>query len=126
MVAETVAKRSSSEGALRAVVAISKKYEDRGGFPYWYAYHPDWDAYLAEADQGYLLLGCMDRDAAYAIPREVLLPLLEALNTTTRADSGKSHWHIHLVERNEGLALLLPKTETVLNVEPYRVEFTSS
>ena len=122
LLAETVAKRSSPDGSLRAVVAISKLYEDRGAFPYWYAYHPDWDAYLAEAEHGYLLLGCMDRDAGYAIPRDVLLPLLDVLNTTTRADTGKSHWHIHLVERNDGLALLLPKTESALNVEPYRVD----
>ena len=120
LIAETVAKRRSADGNLRAVVAISKRYEDRGAFPYWYASHPDWDAYLADAERSFLLLGCMDREDGYAIPRQVLQPLLEALNTTVRADTGKSHWHIHLVERNEGLAMLLPKTETTLNVEPYR------
>lgn len=126
LIVETVAKRRSADASMRAVVAISKRYEDRGAFPYWYAYHPDWDAYLADAERGFLLLGCMDRDVGYAIPREVLLPLLDALNTTIRADTGKSHWHIHLVERNEGLALLLPKTETTLNVEPYRVELSAA
>ncbi|MNV01901.1 hypothetical protein D3C71_921190 [compost metagenome] len=126
LIVETVAKRRSAEGTVRAVIAISKRYEDRGAFPYWYAYHPDWDAYLAHAERGFLLLGCMDREVGYAIPRDVLLPLLDALNTTTRADTGKSHWHIHLVERNEGLALLLPKTETTLNVEPYRVEMAAA
>lgn len=126
LIVETVAKRRSADGTVRAVVAISKRYEDRGAFPYWYAYHPDWDAYLAHAERGFLLLGCMDREVGYAIPRDVLLPLLDALNTTTRADTGKSHWHIHLVDRNEGLALLLPKTETTLNVEPYRVEMAAA
>lgn len=126
LIVETVAKRRSADGTVRAVVAISKRYEDRGAFPYWYAYHPDWDAYLAHAERGFLLLGCMDREFGYAVPRDVLLPLLDALNTTTRADTGKSHWHIHLVERNEGLALLLPKTETTLNVEPYRVEMAAA
>lgn len=122
LIGETVSKRRTEDGTFRAVVAISKLYEDRGSFPYWYAYHPDWDSYLAEAETGYLLLGCMDRGTSYAIPRDILFPLLDSLNTTTRADTGKSHWHIHLVERNDGLALLLPKTETVLSVEPYRVE----
>lgn len=126
LIVETVAKRRSADGTVRAVVAISKRYEDRGAFPYWYAYLPDWDAYLAHAERGFLLLGCMDREFGYAVPRDVLLPLLDALNTTTRADTGKSHWHIHLVERNEGLALLLPKTETTLNVEPYRVEMAAA
>lgn len=122
LIADTVAKRRTLDGSVRAVVAISKHYEDRGAFPYWYAYHPDWDRYLGEASTGYLLLGCMDRSESYAIPRSTLLPLLDALNTTTRADTGKSHWHLHLVERNDGLALLLPKTEGTLSVEPYRVE----
>jgi uncharacterized protein with ParB-like and HNH nuclease domain len=122
LLAETVAKHRSPHDAVRTVVAISKLYEDRGGFPYWYAYHPDWDDYLATGEKGYLLLGCMDRSVGYAIPRDVLRPLLDALNTTTRADTGKSHWHIHLVERNDGLALLLPKTDSVLSVEPYRVD----
>lgn len=39
--AETVSKRRSVDGSVRAVVAVSKLYEDRG---HWYAYHPDWEA----------------------------------------------------------------------------------
>lgn len=116
--AETVSKRRSVDGSVRAVVAVSKLYEDRG---HWYAYHPDWEAYLSDAECGYLLLGCMDRDVGYAIPREVFHPLLEAMNITTRPD-GKFHWHIHLAERIGGLELLLPKTESTLSLEPYRLE----
>lgn len=116
--AETVSKRSSVDGSVRAVVAVSKLYEDRG---HWYAYHPDWVAYLSDADRGYVLLGCMERDAGYAIPRDVFHPLLDALNVTTRPD-GKFHWHIHLAERNGRLQLLLPKIESSLSLDPYRLE----
>jgi len=43
------------------------------------------------------------------------------MNITTRPD-GKFHWHIHLAERIGGLELLLPKTESTLSLEPYRLE----
>lgn len=117
--AQTIAMHRSADGATRAVMAISKRYEERGSFPYWYAYHPEWDAFLAEGERGFLLLGCMDRDEAYAIPRLVLQPLLSSLNTTTRANTGKIHWHLHLVERADGLALLLPKADDVFSVAPF-------
>lgn len=123
--AQTTSMHLSANGATRAVVAVSKRYEERGSFPYWYAYHPDWDAFLADAEQSFLLLGCMDREEAFALPRDVLLPLLDSLNTTTRAKTGKMHWHIHLVERPDGLALLLPKREEAFSVAPFALPLAS-
>jgi hypothetical protein len=49
----------------------------------------------------------------------VLIGRLDYLNTTTRPSTGKQHWHIHLVERDGGLALLLPKTSSTLAMTPY-------
>lgn len=122
---ESLAKHRDATGKLRAVVAVSKRYEDRGTFPYWYAHNPDRHAFLEAGQQGYLLLGCMDRQEAFAIPRDVIAECLPALNSTTRKD-GKMHWHLHLVERAGGLALLLPKLEDVLDVTPYRLELGSA
>lgn len=119
LTAETVAKRRNADGSIRVVVPMSKMYADRG---HWYAHHPDWDAYLADAEKGFLLLGCLEREVAFAIPQDVLRPLLDSLNVTVRPDTGKSHWHIHLAERNGSLELLLPKTETTLNLDPYRID----
>jgi len=107
------------DGSVGVVVTISKFYEDRNFYPYWYSYHPDWDAFLAEREAGYFLLGCMDREEAYAIPRTVLAPLLPTLNATVRGDNGKLHWHIHVVERGGELAVLLPKTDSTLPLRPY-------
>jgi hypothetical protein len=118
---ETVAKHRDPSGATRCVVALSKRYDDRSAFPYWYAHHPDSQTYIAEAERGFLLLGCMDRQEAFAIPSAVVAECISALNTTTRRKTGRLHWHMHLVERSGGLALLLPKTQSVLDVTPYRI-----
>lgn len=114
----TVAKAETTDRTVRAVVAVSKRYVGRKTL-YWYAYHPAFDAFLSDAKSGYLLLGCIDRADGFAIPREVLEPYLYALGSTTRRATGKLHWHIHLVERPGGLAMLLPKRGDVLELKPY-------
>ncbi len=116
-----VARRTSPDGRIRAVMSISKIYEGRPDFPYWYAYHPDQDDYLAESETGYFVLGCIDRDEAYAIPLDVMRPLVGLLNATTREDSGRVHYHVHLAERDGTLALLLPKASSHLSVAPFRL-----
>ncbi|WP_210485391.1 DUF262 domain-containing protein [Microvirga antarctica] len=122
--ARNLAKYASSNGTLRAIVAISKRYMDRAAFPYWYAYHPESDEFLAGGEKGYLLLGCMDRDYAFAIPRSILALHLASLNTTTRKTTKKLHYHIHLVDRFGKLMLALPKQDDVLDIDPYRMGLT--
>lgn len=125
-VPDTVGKHRSTDGRTRVTITISKRYEDRGGYPYWYAFHPDWQDYLASAENGYLLLGMMDRTEGYALPLAVLLPLLPLLNTTTRADTGKLHWHLHVIEEPSGPALLLPKADKSLPIGSYAIPATDN
>jgi len=115
---DTVSQRRNADGSVRAVVAVSKLYDDGG---HWYAYYSHWEAYLSDATSGFFILGCMERDIGYAIPREVLRPFLDEMNITTHPD-GKFHWHIHLTERNGGLELFLPMTRSFINLEQYRLE----
>jgi len=81
--------------AWRVVCSVSKRYT-KGSYPYWYAYHPQWDEFLGEGKEGYFVLGCMDLNHAFAIPLEVLRDNLPHLNTTTTERS--TYWHIHLVD----------------------------
>jgi hypothetical protein len=61
----------------------------------------------------------MDRDDAFAIPAEILRPLLADLNTTANED-GTYYWHIHLTETPTGeIALMLPKRRTNLSLSRY-------
>jgi hypothetical protein len=104
---------------VRAVCSISKRYEGKNQYPYWYAYHPQWDDFLAEAERGYFVLGCMDLDRSFAIPLQAIRSILPALNQSSR-DSGK-YWHVHLVERNGGLEILIPNSPTGFPLEQFSV-----
>jgi hypothetical protein len=81
--------------AIRVCCAISKRHP-RG--TYWYAYHPHWDHFLSEGERGFFVLGCVDREVAYALPRSFMQNILHELYTTEMKDSGKMYWHIHLEE----------------------------
>jgi hypothetical protein len=84
----------------RVACTISKRYTKKGSQPYWYAYHPPWDEFLAEAAESYLILGCMDLPFAFAIPRSKIRNLLEGLHKT---DSERgTYYHIHIVESSAG------------------------
>jgi hypothetical protein len=85
----------SADHEKRAAFTISKRYVRKGGPHYWYAYHTQWDEFLREGGRGYFVLGCVDRNHAFAIPADVFRPLMEDLNTT-RNDDGTYYWHVQL------------------------------
>lgn len=102
---------------VRAVCSISKRYEGKGQNPYWYAYHPQWDDFLEGVDRAYFVLGCMDLERAFAIPRDVIRSILPKLHRSIR-DAGE-YWHIHLVEKNGDIELLIPNQTSDLPLEQY-------
>ncbi len=81
----------SPDKKLRVCCAVSKRY-DNDYQPYWYAYHPKWDQFLAEGKEGFFIISCMDRDEAFALPYSWLQDHKKALNTTDRGE--RSYWHI--------------------------------
>jgi hypothetical protein len=104
----------------RIACTVSKRYTKRASYPYWYAYHPQWDEFLGEGTDAYFVLGCMDLPAAFAIPLKNLRSYLDALNTTT-TERG-TYWHIHLVETEQaGYSLLLPKQSRQLSLNEFRL-----
>jgi hypothetical protein len=82
----------------RVACSISKRYPK--SYLYWYAFHPEWNAFLNEGKNSYFVLGCMDLELAFAIPLKTVTENLDALNTTTT--SKKTYWHIHIVEADNG------------------------
>jgi hypothetical protein len=97
---------------VRAACSMSKRYTGKNQAPYWYAYHPQWDTFLGEADRGFFVLGCMDLDTAFAVPHAVMKPLLPSLNTTTNKN-GTTYWHVHLIEHGKALAMTIPKSAPI-------------
>lgn len=78
---------------LRVAIGVSSHYENRS-WPYWYAYHPQWDAFLQSAATGFYVLGCVDLKVAYAIPFERIHGWLTRLRTTTKGN--RLYWHVDL------------------------------
>ena len=107
-------------GALFRIACTISKFYDGRSYPYWYAYHPQWDDYLRQAQIGILVLGCMNLDQAFCIPREVIETVLPDMNMSVRPDGAK-YWHLHVVNSGTGYSLLLPKRSTSLSLTPYSI-----
>jgi hypothetical protein len=84
----------SVDGRLRAVFSVSKRHES-GRPPYWYGYSDQWREFLEEGQKAYFVLGCMDRESAYAIPFSKIDGLRGELYRTP-----DRHWHIVLDENS--------------------------
>jgi hypothetical protein len=111
----------SSDKELRVCCAVSKKYGSEYQ-PYWYAFHPKWDAFLAEAKEGYFVLACMDRNEAYAVPYSWMLANKRNLNKTDNGE--RSYWHVALTTLDDGkLAINTSKVGAKAPLEPYRFSF---
>jgi hypothetical protein len=109
---------------VRAVCSISKRYHGKNQNPYWYAYHPQWDSFLGEVTRGFFILGCMDLDRAFAIPRQTLIQILPRLHQTQREQG--AYWHIHLTEEAGKLAILVPGPYPDLEIEQFSFSVDSS
>jgi hypothetical protein len=97
----------SKNGNMRAICTTSTRYET--GSQYWYGYSPQWDKFLSECEHSFLVLGCMDRNFAYALPRERVIELLKSLHRTP-----ERHWHIKLEENQSGsLDLIIPRSSNI-------------
>jgi hypothetical protein len=108
---------------LRVCCAVSKRYESDYQ-PYWYAYHPKWDAFLAEAEEGFFVLSCMDRNEAFAVPYSWLVANKRNLNMTENGD--RSYWHIPVTTLDNGsLAINTSKIGSKTPLGPYRFALKS-
>lgn len=93
---------------IHACVTVSKRYDDKLQ-PYWYAYHPKWDDFLAASKSGYMVFGCVDRNEAFALPVREMRRFLPSLNQTIRTD-GAMYWHVKLTEEGGTAKLFASKT----------------
>jgi len=107
----------SADKDLRVCCAVSKRYD--GDYqPYWYAFHPKWDDFLNGGSEGFLLLTCMDRNEAYAVPYSWLVDNKQNLNITERGE--RSYWHIALTTLPDGaLAINVSKKGIKVPLRPF-------
>jgi len=107
------------ELGLRACITVSKRYDSKLQ-PYWYAYHPKWDDFLGQAQSGFVVFGCVDRQEAFAIPLDKMRAILPSLNQTIRPDGG-TYWHVKFSETPAGLVLFASKTGESFDLKPYQI-----
>lgn len=112
----------SADHSNRIACTISKRYLKRSSYPYWYAFHPQWDEFLDQGEASFFVLGCMDLSTAFAVPFEVFREILPGLNTT-ETEKGVKYWHVHIVESDAGgLEILIPKRSSSLSVSKFAIE----
>jgi hypothetical protein len=97
---------ASTDGAVRAVVLVSRFHSDRE--PYWYGYTPAQADFLANASSGHLVLAGLDGEEAFAIPAPIVRGALPSLNETVGPQ--RTYWHIKLRVRNDEVYLAMPKS----------------
>jgi len=113
----------SPDKDLRVCCAVSKKYE-KDYQPYWYAYYPKWDDFLAGGKEGYFILCCMDRDEGFALPFRWLTKNKTNFNMTER--DGRSYWHVALTTlQGDKLGITVAKLGSKTSLEPYRFSFST-
>jgi hypothetical protein len=108
----------SPDKELRVCCAVSKRYE--GDYqPYWYAFHPKWDEFLAQGKESFFIISCMDRNEAFAVPYSWIHKNKQHLNMTDRGD--RSYWHIPITMLDNGTpAINMSKIGSKAGLEPYR------
>ena len=106
----------SSDKKTRTCCAVSKRYQIDYQ-PYWYAFHPNWDRFLAEGEDSFFILACMDQNEAYAVPHSWITANKKNLNVTEKGE--KSYWHIALTLDRRLLAINLSRIGKKVPLQPF-------
>ena len=106
----------SSDKKIRTCCAVSKRYQIDYQ-PYWYAFHPNWDRFLAEGEDSFFILACMDQNEAYAVPHSWITANKKNLNVTEKGE--KSYWHIALTLDRGLLAINLSRIGKKVPLQPF-------
>lgn len=107
---------TDATNSLAVTCAVSKHYK-REYQPYWYALHPQWLEFMRSGTNGFFILGCMDRDEAYALPLAFVEKHLAQLNQTIKDD--KHYWHVAITTDNGHLALNVSSVGKKFDITPY-------
>ena len=108
LIRQTKSSYASPDGTFAAVCAVSKTHDVLGHPSYWFAFHPYQKAFLENATEGILILGCGSPETVFNIPSKDLFTWLPDMWTTER--DGRVYWHIrihfdgtkYMMDRKEG------------------------
>jgi len=80
----------------RFIIAVSQFYPENPS-DYWYGYNTNQQSHLAEVEEGYFVLGCLDTGRAFAVPAVDMNRMARYMKTTSRG-----HVNHHVFIHSEG------------------------
>ncbi|MBK7392723.1 MAG: DUF262 domain-containing protein [Chloracidobacterium sp.] len=111
---------ATSDETLKIACTISARYEE-ASYPYWFRYDKRWREFVSSAPDGFLILGCMDLDIAFAIPASAIEEFLPKMNTTDNYRDRESYWHVFVrILEGERYSIYLSKTQEDFDITPYQ------
>jgi len=116
---------STPDNQSRIAIPVSKHYE-RGTQGYWYGYFHSQRKFLREAEDGYMIFGCMDRDEAFAIKFSEMEELRHKMNSTPKKGNREEYWHVILRDDRDDVQLYLPKDSGWISLEKYKIQLEST
>ena len=83
------------ESGRRFIVAVSRFYG--GPSDYWYGYHTKQQSLLAEVEEGYFVLGCLDTGRAFAVPADEMNRIAQRMKYTLYlGDKENKRYHVFI------------------------------
>ncbi len=109
---------SDSSDSIRAVITVSKRYESDNG--YWYAYHAEPQRkFLSQGKTGYMILGMVDKEFAFAIPYSLLETHWDNLYETT-TKNGRVYKHLLTYDKYGKFSLRIRNVGSEVSLDQYR------
>lgn len=107
----------SADGATRAIVAVSKRYQ-RDYQSYWYGVYDTQRQFLAEGSRSFVALCAQDTHRIWSVPFDVFENLAETMNVTVRPDG---QTYAHVLTKLSGDTCLLVTQSGEFDLAPYEI-----
>ena len=112
---------ADSLNKIHAVISISKRYV-RSEIFYWYAYHNEPQRkFLAETNEGVMVLGMTDKDIFFAIPFQILENNWDILYGTKMKKSGREYKHIFIFEVEDKYFLRIREKGSEIELTEFKI-----
>ena len=105
---------------VRFCVTVSKGYNETN--KYWYAYHTRQKDFLNETDDSFFVVGCLDVQKAFAIPKKRIDEIATGMTTSIpNGDESKKYHHVYVREESGRYFIYAPLTKQELDINEFEI-----
>ena len=101
----------------RFIIAVSRFYGEPSA-DYWYGYNTNQQSHLAEVEEGYFVLGCLDTGRAFAVPATEMNRMARHMNTTSR---GYVNHHVFIRSEGERIFIYINRDQPELDIRRFEI-----